>query len=217
LIFPLFSGCGELSYGPPPEVQITVDYPDADPVAVEDNVCAPILQQLIGMEDGATITCVSRAGLADIYVQAKRPMNPELFLVLVTNRTHLAKRFLPKAAEISRVQKVVSPTIPSEAEIKEIDSLDVDVDRDKASQLGLSLDDVFQDINKRIAGNSDSKSAEGSQSLENDISKKEELAKQLIFKTAEGKECRLADFATIKTVRKPNMRILRDMPTTGGK
>jgi multidrug efflux pump subunit AcrB len=217
LLSTLFAGCGRFSYGPPPEVQITIDYPGADPVAVEDKVCTPIFQQLMGIEGDAKITCVSRAGQADIYVQAKRHIDPDIFFILVMNRTSLAKPVLPDKIKISGVQKVSSPTIPSEAEIKEVDSLDVDVDRDKARQLGLSVEDVIKDLDNKMAGDADSKSAEGSPSVENDMSQKEELAKKWIFKTPEGKEYSLAEFATIKTIRKPNMRILRDTPKPGGK
>ena len=35
---------------------------------------------------------------------------------------------------------------------------------------------------------------------------------KLSFKAADGKECRLTDFATIKTVREPNIRVRREPP-----
>ncbi len=86
LIALLLSGCDWFGSAPPPMVKITVEYAGARPSVVEDVVCAPIVQQLLGVERLSSLTCVSRAGRAEIYVQARRGMDADLFLTLVGNR-----------------------------------------------------------------------------------------------------------------------------------
>jgi len=199
LIALLLSGCDRFSSAPPPMVKITVEYPGARPSVVEDVVCTPIVQQLLGVERLSSITCISRAGRAEIYVQAQRDMDADMFVTLVGNRAKLAAPILPGKAKLSAATNLTGQAMPPVTDVHVVDFPHVDVDREKARRLGLSLTAIFDTLSKEM----------GSGEPSPDAAKRLE---KVTFKSADGKDCRLTDFATIKTVREPSIRVRREPP-----
>ena len=188
-------GCGN----PPPPVKITVAYPGARPSVMEDTVCTPIMQQLLGIEGEATVTCVSSAGHAEIFVQANRVVNGDVFTTLVDNRVRLAEPVLPAKANVSHPEVVSSVTIPTAREIHDVEFPIIDIDREKALQLGLSVSAASDAVDKALGPG---------EPLPDAVKRIGELS----VKSADGKDCLLTDFATIKTVREPNIRIRCEPP-----
>jgi hypothetical protein len=203
LLAVLLNGCGRFTPSPPPAVQIVVKYPGARPSVMEDSVCNPILQQLRGIEGDSTITCVSSCGRAEIYVQVKHSMSADLLLVLVQNRMALAAPVLPDKVEINITKIALGSPIPPPVNIHEIDFPVVNVDRSTVSRLGILVAAIDDAISDEL----------GSGEPGPDSGKRLE---KLSVKAVGGKDYRLRDFATIKTLREPSVRILREPPTEDG-
>ncbi len=203
LLAVLLSGCGRFTASPPPPVKITVEYPGARPSVVEDVICKPILQQLLGIEGGPTITCVSRAGRAEIYVQVKRAMDADMLVVLVQNRTALAIPVLPDKVRTDGVKVAAGSAVPRPVAVHEVDFPVVDVDREKAARLGISLSTVSDALGHEVGAN------EPGPDLLQRLDK-------LTFKANNGEDHYLREFATLRIVREPNIRILREPPDEEG-
>jgi multidrug efflux pump subunit AcrB len=195
----LLSGCGRFVASSPPAVRITVAYPGARPSVVEDVICVPILQQLRGIEGDCTITCVSGAGRAEIYVQARQAIDADLLLVLVNNRVAMAMPVLPDAVRSNGVGVGGGFAVPLPATVHEIEFPEVNIDRNKAARLGLSLSTISDAVSRQLGP--DEPGPDSVARLE-----------KLTIKAADGKSYHLRDFATIKIVREPNIRILCDPP-----
>jgi multidrug efflux pump subunit AcrB len=181
------SGCGKPS--PPAAVEIIVDYPDASPKIVDDVVCAPIRQELFGLEHAPTIICVSSNNIAEIYVQATPAMDVATLSRLVDARVQLAAPVLPTRAKIRKVVDVSGQTIPPPLDIHYVDDLRVYIDPQKASRLGVSMSAVSDAMQQ--AGRSGRKMTE------------------VALTSSTGERIRLSDIATIKTVREPNHIVVR--------
>ncbi len=100
---------------------------------------------------------------------------------------------------MSAATNVTGQAIPPLTDVHVVDFPEVDVDREKARRLGMTLTAIFDTLSKEM----------GSGELRPDAVKRLE---KLTFKSTDGKDCRLRDFATIKTVREPNIRVRREPP-----
>jgi multidrug efflux pump subunit AcrB len=186
----LVIGCGCRKPSPPAAVKIVVEYPGASPKIVDDVVCAPIRQQLIGVEHASAIISVSSNNLAEIYVQCMpNMMDVSMLSVLVDNRAQLAAPVLPMGATIKKAVDVSGQTIPPALHIHDVDCPDVHVDPLKASRLGISMSTVTNAVQEAM--------------------KSGEKLSEVTVKSSTGEKVRLTGFATIKTVREPNHIIVR--------
>jgi hypothetical protein len=188
--------------GPPPAVRIIVKYPGARPSVMEDVVCSPILQQLKGVADGEAITCVSRAGQAEICVQTKHPMSADRLNELVTKRVALGMPLLPHEATINIANVPSGYVVPTPLKTYEINFSEVELHREKIRHSGISLATI-SDALSHVLGPGEPGPDSG------------ERLKKLSFKGADGKDHLLTDFATIRTIREPNVRIRREPPAGG--
>jgi len=180
-------GCGKTT--PPPAVKIVFEYPGASPKVIDDVVCAPIRQQLFGMEGALAITCVSSYNLAEIYVEGTPNFDFATLSQQADARTQLAVPVLPSGAKIREVADVSGQTIPPPLDIHNVDSFEVNINREKAARLGVALSEISQAMKE--------------------AQKPGKIFSEVKIKSSDGKTILLTDVATIKTVSEPDHIVVR--------
>jgi multidrug efflux pump subunit AcrB len=188
----LVIGCGCRKPFPPPAVKIIVEYPGASPKIVDEVVCAPIRQELVGVEGVSMVVSVSSSNLAEIYVQCTPNMDVSLLFLLVDNRVQLAAPVLPTGATIKKAVDVSGQIVPPALGIHDVDFPDVHIDPLKTSRLGISMSAVVNAMQE--------------------ATKSGKNLSEVTVESSSGKKVRLTDFGTIKIVSEPNHVIVRWPP-----
>ena len=114
---------------------------------------------------------------------------------LIYGRAKLAVPLFPKDAQIVSFYDTSPTEFPPTISVHEADTIQIDLDRQKMSSLGISIADATGAMN--------------AMSLKNATPELLNRVKQLGVNAADGKSHRLGDFAEIKIVREPNHFIRR--------
>ncbi len=192
-----------LSFGctpsPPPTIRLSVicngNHPS--PEFIEGDIVVPIAQQIIGVEGLSSLTGVSSAGRAEIYVHGNPGVDAVNFRNRIADRIKLAIPLLPSQAKIDKVEDVTEQAYPPTITVKNVDNFRVDIDPKIIARLGIRISDVTDSI-KRF--NWDDKT------VPPDLNK-------IFVKSLDGKEHPLSDFAKMTVSKEPDHRIYRLPPT----
>ncbi len=168
--------------------KITVEYPGALATEMDDKICGPIQKCIIGDDMLSSITCVSSACRAEIYVQGKPNVDAAKLARLIDNRVQQAVLILPHDAQVV-VADVSDQPIPPLPEIHQDEQRGTTCDNASMAAKGVPERTVHDALDKALADG--------------------KPLTDIFVKSADGKKYPLSDFATIDTMHFPNHCIRR--------
>jgi multidrug efflux pump subunit AcrB len=181
------AGCGKPL--PPPAVKIVIEYPGALPKVVDDLVCAPVRQKLLGIDCITTITCVSSCNLAEIYVEGTPNIDASTLCQRMDAKVQQAVSMLPSEVKIRKGDDISGQSIPPPLDIHDVSHVEVNIDHEKAARLGVGLNEISQALKE--------------------AHKPGKIFSELMIISSDGKTILLTDVATLKTVSEPDHIVVR--------
>lgn len=159
---------------------------------MEMEICVRTRMAILSVSHVKAITFVSLEGHADIYVKSEPNINDAEFLTKIESVIKQTMPDLPADAKLVGITKCAQKDIPTKAIIKDVDRLNLRLDREKVARLGVSIQSITDAVKK---------ASDSSEPLE-----------EVTIEASNGDKIRLDEVAEIKTVCEPNCRIMHWPP-----
>ncbi|HUS46985.1 MAG TPA: efflux RND transporter permease subunit, partial [Phycisphaerae bacterium] len=174
-------------------VKVTARIDGTSPADIEQSVALPLEDEVQGVRGVARCTTIASEGKVELYVVADRSADPNAFLVQIWDKVQVGAGRLPADAEVlSIVLMDANAAVPS-VEVKQIDTIRVELDRDKMIALGITAGQATAVLRGLPA------TAEGMR-----------RASDLPVASKSGKTVRLGDIARLRIAKGPSHIVRND-------